>query len=330
MSHNPPEKRSREDHKHQHASTTKHSQRLKENGTEHITLDRQQNEPQISLHNDPTQDAYCRQQMAVLPDLASLQPLKPDTEDDPHRSPGSQLQGWSIERHKSLVKGEQSGFNPNPRRGGPRRPSPLVRGDDKNQQSHGLKITPCIDLPKRDPDGLIAGADDSRVYPTRPVLASKDVNRKLQGYSNRNRTPILPNLSKDSHSEHGESLPNKLVIDGLESPLPPFRQLKRMPTLAEEPAPLNIRKSVIARANTEAHSRSTTPEQGKTPDGRVMRSLLAAITDQLSNFSAGPRCAMEDSSAISEPLDLSGVRAAKEKPELSLSAKDLKEDSRAD
>ena len=164
----------------------------------------------------------------------------------------------------------------------------------------------------------------------RRVLAAKDVDQKLQKDRSCDATSNF--LVQTEHLPNARQKPKLegLMIDQIEVLRAPTRKMHRMSPLAEEPAPLTVRKRDVPLADAEIYSTSTTFEephkrhigQDSALQNGEMESLIAAITDQLSGVSVRPRRTFEHGSSIPEPLDLSTIRAEKIK-RLSLSVESL-------
>ena len=267
MPHNPYKERNPHGGKDQRPSTPEQQSTLTELGVRHTAHGKQHNEPRIPFYDDPNHVAYGWQQMATLPDFPDLSTLRYRAQDDPLLSPGNRPQTWPVELLQSPTKVEQSGFNPHPRRGqGPRRPPPLIQSGDRNEHSLGSrrKFKPFADRPFTEHKDLGAGADDSSGdRQTRLALASKDANQKLRiGQTREKATPLLK-LTEDLRMTKRQPRSKKLMVDELESPQHPDRQIERMPSLTEEPAPLTVRKERVNTSNSETRSRSSTLDQAR-------------------------------------------------------------------
>jgi hypothetical protein len=164
----------------------------------------------------------------------------------------------------------------------------------------------------------------------RRVLVAKEVNQKLQKdrSCDANSNFLVQNEHLPDAGQHQKL--EGLMMNRIEVLRPPARQMHRMSPLAEEPAPLTIRKKAVSLADAEASPASTTFEethmiqirQNSAPRSGEMESLIAVITAQLSGISVKPRHTFEHGNSIPEPLDLDTIRAEKTK-RLSLSAESL-------
>jgi hypothetical protein len=230
---------------------------------------------------------------------------------------------WPIEQREVPVQDELRRLSPSPKR----LPSSFAQSNERAQQTreNTRKFTVYRDPPTTDPGKLTAGADDRKGPPMRRVLAAKEVNQKLQKDGSCDATSKF--LVQTEHLPNAAQQPK---LEGLEVLRPPVRQMHRMSPLAEEPAPLTIRKRAVSLADAKTYPTSNTSEethtihirQNSAPRSGEMESLIAVITAQLSGILVRPRRTFDHGSSIPEPLDLSTIRAEKMK-RLSLSAESL-------
>lgn len=291
------------------------------------------------FYDDPNHIAYGWQQMAALPDFPDLHTLVRGTEDDPPLSPGSRSQSWRVVQ-KEPAKPEQSGFNPNPRRGlGPRRPPLLTdasvrslyhrRGADRT----GLK--PFVDSVFTETENKCHSDDITQGRPQPRALVLKDTNQKLK--NDHNEKSVSPYLKPagNSRKQCEQAWSRKLIIDELEISQHADSRMERVPALPEEPAPLRIREThsrskTIEQArllpaeqinekvmSSELNRRSaevkvTVREGGGTQE--VMECLTSAMRDwRLTTFAEPPPSyGFEHRSAVPRPLNLAAIMAAKE------------------
>lgn len=178
---------------------------------------------------------------------------------------GDRPQTWPAEQPSSTAKIEQSGFNPHPKFGhGPRRPPPLVKTNDKSGQNSGAGPTfkPFTDpsLTKQEP--LDSALEQIGERSTRLVLAPKDVNHKVENIRIKESISSVLARVEDSHQAEPKPRRKKLLADELKDHQNLNRQRARMPSLAEEPEPLLIRKSRVDQNRTETYLQPSVRQQG--------------------------------------------------------------------
>ncbi|KAF3053677.1 hypothetical protein E8E11_010984 [Didymella keratinophila] len=288
MPHNSQKKRAADERGLQRNSAPEEQSPASGQTSEYTAHDGQRDEPQVPLYDDFNHVAYGWQQMSVLPDIHSLT--------------------WPVESPSDEDKDGPSGFNPHPGRGqGPR--------------SRSFK--PFVDPSEAQQEDANAGADNMNDRSTSLALAPKDVNQKLGD----GRSQALP-LSKVTGGRREKSRPQskRMIVVEVEKPREADRRAERMLRLHEEPAPLRIPRA--EPLSTLEQARMLRAEQKRAPaidtDGGValqqdgsgnedIKSLMAAITEQLSAFTGQCEPQFEHRSAVPKPLNLEGIKAAKKK-----------------
>jgi hypothetical protein len=133
----------------------------------------------------------------------------------------------------------------------------------EGSRAHRSRFEPFVDPTSDEPEDYGVEYTDTEGNPVRTALTSKDVNQKLRTSQQQRSEPSTLNLTENLRIMQLALRSNKRIPNELQGPSYESREIDRMSSLVEEPAPLRIRKKHDHVKSRENRRSSGTLEQAR-------------------------------------------------------------------